>query len=301
MGENSKIEWCDHTFNPWIGCTKVSPGCSHCYAEAQDKRWHGALHWGKGAPRNRTSDKNWKEPLKWNRAAAEELNQFYGHQTLHGGVALCAEPRNPRVFCASLADWLDDEVPIEWLIDLLALIIQTPFLDWLLLSKRPQNWRPRLAKVTHETPASEVGIMAHFWLNGRAPHNVWIGTSIEDQKRADERIPKLAEIPAQRRFLSVEPLLEPVDLAFANFNGTDSFGSMPEIDWVIVGGESGPSARPMATGWARQILHDCRRAGVAFFMKQLGGSREKRGGIEDFPEDLRVREFPVSSASKAEI
>lgn len=137
--KNTNIEWCDHTFNPWIGCTKVSPGCAHCYAETRDKRFTGGIHWGRGAPRNRTSPSNWNEPIKWNNGAAKlaaNCSQAFEYPS-----------RRPRVFCASLADWLDDEVPIKWLADLLDLIRDTPNLDWLLLTKRPQNWEKRMGSM----------------------------------------------------------------------------------------------------------------------------------------------------------
>src|SRR4051812_20814147 len=177
MGEDTKIQWCDHTFNPWEGCTKVSPGCAHCYAEAQNHRW-GKDNWGNGKPRRLTSEANWKQPLKWNE-----------QPMIWDGI----KHRRARVFCASLADWLDDEVPIEWLARLLKLIHDTPNLDWLLLTKRPENWAKRIAMVWdgffREMP---VNAMVYGWhQKGFAPHNVWIGTTIEDQKRADERIPEL--------------------------------------------------------------------------------------------------------------
>jgi len=128
MAENSKINWTTHTFNPWIGCTKVSPGCLHCYAETLMDTRYGRVKWGAGNPRSRTAPSNWKKVRSWNNRAGRD------------GV-------RPRVFCASLADWLDDEVPLEWLADLLGLISQTTNLDWLMLTKRPENWADRLSRV----------------------------------------------------------------------------------------------------------------------------------------------------------
>ena len=128
MAENSNIEWCDHTFNPWIGCQKVSPGCDHCYAEAMMDKRYGRVQWGPHGERVRTSQNNWNMPLRW----AKKAN---GHR--------------PRVFCASLADWLDNRAPREWRSDLGRVIEATPELDWLLLTKRPENyeklapWQPR--------------------------------------------------------------------------------------------------------------------------------------------------------------
>lgn len=146
--KNSKIEWCDHTFNPWIGCTKVSPGCANCYAEARDKRLDGGAHWGKGAPRRRTSSGNWQHPLQWNRDSIRDQENC--RLAIENGAAMYEIPDRPRVFCASLADWLDDDVPIQWLADLLSLIVATPSLDWLLLTKRPQNFTSRTTKLTHD-------------------------------------------------------------------------------------------------------------------------------------------------------
>jgi len=215
--------------------------------------------------------------MKWNKAAANAMVTYRARLAL--GYA--EEPRRPRVFCASLADWLDDEVPVEWLADLLQLIADTPELDWLLLTKRPESWEARIMECMH---ASRLAV---DWINGKAPANVWIGTTVEDQERADERIPALLKIPARVRFLSCEPLLGPVD-----FSRGGCAAWMGMIDWVICGGESGPKARPADLDWFRSLRDQCKAAEVAFFMKQLGGTRSHHGDLSDFPEDLRVREFP---------
>lgn len=231
---NSAIEWTDHTFNPWVGCTKVSDGCKHCYAEAlMDKRF-GRVEWGVNGTRKRTSAANWREPLKWNRdAQAAGIRQ--------------------RVFCASLADVFEDRPELaEWRSDLFDLIYSTPHLDWLLLTKRPEN-------VLDMVPANW-----HAWL----PANVWIGTSIENQAAADERIPHLLRIPASVRFLSMEPLLGPVDLDHVVSPG--SLETLRGVQWVIVGGESGTKARPMHPDWVRSIRDQCQADGVPFFFKQWG-------------------------------
>lgn len=282
--KDSKIEWCDHTFNPWIGCTKVSPGCINCYAEAQNKRWRKGVNWGKGAPRQRTSVRNWKQPLQWSADAAE---RWAFHRPLS----------RPRVFCASLADWLDDEVPIEWVCNLLELVHATPALDWLLLTKRPENWQQRIESVLrfalendddNNDRHQEFFHWLNIWLNlHEAPANVWIGTTIEDQRRVDERIPELLKIPARVRFLSCEPLLEHVDLTLSEWPMRDG------VDWVICGGESGPGARPMNEDWAESLRDQCAMAGVAFFMKQMGGVRDKRGDLSQIPFGLAVRQFPA--------
>lgn len=189
--------------------------------------------------------------------------------------------RRPRVFCASLADWLDDEVRIEWLADLLKLIHDTPNLDWLLLTKRPQNWYFRLRDALAHIegidpvtgwdsvdPLSPLGDWLNEWLGGNEiPANIWIGTTVEDQARADQRIPQLLNIPARVRFLSCEPLLESVSIPNSVINWNNFEGG---INWVICGGESGPGARPMHPAWARRLRDDCQHAGVSFFFKQWG-------------------------------
>ena len=295
--ENSNIEWTDHTFNPWTGCTKVSPGCAHCYAESWAKR-SGTVQWGPGKPRRRT--KTWGDPVKWNREAEATQLDLTQRQKI-------SDPRNeqpeiwkarrPRVFSASLADWLDDEVPIEWLADFLKLIHATPNLDWLLLTKRPENWSRRVSLAAGE--------LAESWIDcidmperGAIPENIWLGTTVENQEMADLRIPILLQIPAKVRFLSCEPLLGPVDLmewigpavpagiAHHHRTGHDGgFGGDYECDecdfvkddgapqsihWVIAGGESGPGARPMHPDWPRTLRDQCAAASVPFLFKQWG-------------------------------
>ena len=234
MAQQTEIAWCDSTFNPWIGCTKVSPGCAHCYAERDfDLRKHMAK-WGAGQPRHRTSEAYWKQPLKWDRDQAELVRC--------ANLAGEHPPRRPRVFCASLADWLDDEVPVEWLADLLDLIRRTPSLDWLLLTKRPHLWQKRInaAKVSiGRGPRIETAAMLNNWAGffgtGEPPANVWIGTTVEDQVRADERIPALLSIPARVRFLSCEPLLGPVQLStwIEPFVRCASCGECYDLDEVV--------------------------------------------------------------------
>lgn len=263
MTANSKIEWTDHTFNPWIGCTKVGPGCDHCYAEAMmDRRMH-KVRWGAGQPRVRTSAANWRQPLRWNAQAEREGRRF-------------------RVFCASLADVFDNEVPGEWRIDLFSLIAQTPHLDWLLLTKRIGNVIPM---------CSRDSLMFDMICE-----RVWLGATVCNQEEADRDIPKLLATPAAVRFLSIEPMLGPIDLrqlrgfsngctpqthdclsghssdtpwGYVRDNRHDPFGR-GKVDWVIVGGESGPGARPMHPDWPRAVRDQCAAAGVPFFFKQWG-------------------------------
>jgi protein gp37 len=321
--KNSAIGWTDHTFNPWIGCTKVSPGCTHCYAEGMNKRWRNGENWGPGAPRSRTSESNWKGPLDWNRKAGIHQEQY---DNAHDGTlrqafrpdTLPDRPRRPRVFCASLADWLDDEVPTEWLCNLLETIHACQNLDWLMLTKRPQNWEHRIAQVlmfanqneNRESRDAERHDAFYHWLNlwlnmHQPPENIWIGTTVEDQERAKERIPLLLKIPAVIRFLSVEPMLERINLVEWLYDPTPetrTHGGRRQmkvvakkdsgIDWIICGGESGPGCRPMDTLWADFLLQQAKGAGISFFMKQMGGSIDKRHDLEDLPPALRVREFP---------
>lgn len=248
MGKDSKIEWTHHTFNPWIGCTKVSEGCAHCYAERLNKRM-GWTQWGDSGARVRTSESNWKQPLAWNRQCEKSGTRA-------------------RVFCASLADWLDYKAPTEWRVDLLRLIFETPKLDWLLLTKRPESWSARMLEC-----ASAGSSMAHNWVFLKAPpENVWVGVSAENNAAWKSRVRELTAIPAFIRFVSAEPLLGPIEIAY------ESFYSDP--DWVIVGGESGPGARPMNPDWVRGIQRGCADIGAAFFFKQWGGVDKKSTGRE---------------------
>jgi len=278
MAENSKIEWTTHTFNPWRGCTKVSPGCAHCYA-AKNSRRNPALFgvWGPGQPRVLASEAMWKQPLKWNKAAAMYEAAAKDEHDNHRGNGFSYPAPRPRVFCASLADWLDDEVPIEWLARLMELILRTPNLDWQLLTKRPQNWRSRITEAMGclDGPAYD---MLREWIKyDKAPANVWVGTTVEDQARADERIPILLSIPAKVRFLSCEPLLSDLNLwpPVPGQQGAMTSDWTPKglmgIHWVICGGESGgPQARPMHPDWARALRDQCKAADVSFFFKQWG-------------------------------
>lgn len=274
MGSNSKIGWTDDTFNPWWGCEKVSPACAHCYAETWAKRT-GHEVWGRGSERRFFGDKHWREPLKWN--AEVERGEFgecgcgwRGHMpTLACGDGNCPVPMSPeparrRVFCASMADWLEDREDLTRpLAKLLALIHATPQLDWLLLTKRPENWRGRLVEASQ---CFGPGNIVEDWLRGEAPHNVWVGTTVENQEYGERRIPALLDIPAKVRFLSCEPMLGPIDLAAASDQAVMDGG----IGWVIAGGESGPKARPMHPQWARALRDECLDARVPFYFKQWG-------------------------------
>lgn len=290
MAKHSKIEWTTHTFNGWRGCTKVSPGCKHCYAEKLvTQRLKG--EWGPGAPRQLASDAMWREPLKWDREAAEEQRDWSARARIHG-IAAGLQPTRPRVFCSSLADVFDHEVPIEWRVRLFDLIEATPHLDWLLLTKRPESWSARLHEAASASP------FALRWLNGQAPANVWMGTSVEDQPRADERVPELLRIPARVHFISGEPLLGPVNLepwlkVQRDFALTTD---CPRIDWVIGGGESGTDARPMHIAWPRSLRDQCAAAGVPFLFKQWGEWVPWAPGVE-YPKGTEG-DFAMLNGSK---
>jgi protein gp37 len=327
VGKQTAIAWTDHTFNAWWGCQRVSPGCEHCYAETFDARvfpdeartrlrreTNGnklavATHWGAQAERRTFGEKHWREPLKWNAAAAKA-------------------GKRARVFCSSMADVFEDRRELDAeRAKLWPLITETPWLDWQLLTKRPEN----MVKLA---PAS--------WRSGW-PSNVWAGCTVESQEYAEKRICFLSDVPARVRFLSCEPLLGPVDLSrsawiadhhdraalLARIGKWGTCADCPRRDgavfpeecgyaerydhnlrddrihWVIIGGESGPGARPFHLEWARQILHDCQRSGTAAFMKQMGSNA--RGSVGDvkmiytgkgdepseWADEFQVQEFPA--------
>lgn len=261
MGKETGISWCDHTFNPWWGCTKVSPGCDHCYAETFDKRTGGA-HWGKGAPRREFGDAHWRQPEQWNQDA------------YHDGV-------RRRVFCASMADVMDDEAPEGARERLWKLIDHTPWLVWLLLTKRPHRYSRYLP------------------IDGFAHDNVQLGATAENQEYFDLRNPRLEDAAAEltvrdrvggwprtsarprvRTFISYEPALGAITMK--------DHVMLP--DQVIFGGETGGQRRPMEQAWAETMLAECRERGVAFFMKQMSAGTPK-AAAELIPPELLVREY----------
>lgn len=322
MADTTAIAWCDATFNGWKICTPVSPGCTNCYAAALARRfvWGEYAH---GVPRQRTSKANWAKPRGWNRLAEQGF--------LPDGSP--ANGRRPSVFCASLSDVFDNEVDGSWRQDLFELIRVTPALDWLVLTKRPQN----ILRMVREHGAI-AGNGAHY-----LPENVWLGTTVCTQAEADRNIPVLlrtrAELGARVLFLSIEPQLEAIDItqwlwpfkpcadcpcpepdvSREGFNDCCHEPDLqdPALQWVICGGESGPNARPFDVAWARSLRDQCQAAQVPFFCKQLGAqpvvrwadldedrhverAREARLDLRDragadpaeWPEDLRVQEFP---------
>lgn len=311
MSETSNIAWTRSTFNPWIGCTKVGPGCDGCYAEALDHRmkFGGATHWGAGVPRYRTRESNWRKPLGWNAKQASML---------------AGDPNTPpwRVFCASLADVFDNDVPQQWRSELFSLILSTPYLSWLLVTKRIGN----------------VPSMAPFWSEYGFPPNVRLLITVVSQEEADRDIPKLLALPCENG-ISYEPALGPIDWSPWLCDGVPTKGQIdgergahylrhgaPRLDWIIVGGESaqaGHAARRFNITWARDTVAQCAEAGVPVFVKQFGSTPywdrvngfgrwsapyvvgpaadgsygivlKDRAGADpaEWPEDLQVREFP---------
>lgn len=254
MADTTNISWCDSTFNPVVGCERISPACDFCYAASWANRTGQAGLWQ--GERRRTSIENWRKPLHWER----QHGQFFAQ---HG--------RRRRVFCASLADVFDNAWDPLWREELFELIKRTPNLNWLLLTKRIGN---------------AVKMLPADW--GAGYENVWLGATIANQAEADRDIPKLLATPAHVRFLSCEPLLGPIDLSAALWECCENweycdygcYGSRAEccgtpnfrdlLDWVIAGGESGPNARPSHPDWFRSLRDQCAAAGVPFHFKQWG-------------------------------
>lgn len=292
MTADSAIEWTDHTFSPWLGCTPISAACDHCYAAAMARRY-GWPDYQAGVPRRRTAPSTWKTPRRWQRQAAAN------------GVRM-------RVF-PSLCDPFDGEVTIGWIDDFIELIASTPDLDWLLLTKRPHL----AARYFHDRQGRG---------KGGVPRNVGLGVTAETQAMADLRIPQLLEIEGPKfRFVSIEPMLGPIDLTriarkpsgfdrempgfgnvarFVNnaLDGQDGVimkddgvnaaaewwtdaAQLPRLDWIIAGGESGPNARPSHPDWFRALRDQCVAADVAFFFKQWGEyvpCEQGRNGVDSF-------------------
>lgn len=310
MGENTKIQWCDHTFNPWIGCTKVSPGCANCYAEADmDKRRHFAS-WGPNGTRVMTSAANWKKPLKWNREAeqdgvkrvvfcaslADVFEDWTGPivnskgETVRSCESDCGYIQTEPGVCHGCGFGSADPATMDDIRVMLfsSLIAHTPNLIWRILTKRPENIR-------------------RFWplrMGGgtlRRADNVFLYTSVENQAQADRRIPQLLDCTDLSPVLgiSAEPLLEQIELEWL---------APGLINHVIVGGESGPEARPFNSVWADMLKIQCAGHNVPFFMKQFGSTAvcepsagcgyvftfaDKKGGdITEWPTQYRVRELP---------
>lgn len=294
MSTNTKIEWTDHTFNPWWGCSRVSPACRFCYAD-RDAQRYGHQLWRRHGERRMLSDNNWRQPLRWNRQAERD-------------------GKPAKVFCASMADVFEDhpqlDEPRKRLWDL---IEATPWLRWQLLTKRPEN------------------VMSMAPWGDNWPAHVWLGVSVENQRFAEQRIPLLLGIPAKVRFLSCEPLLGPVNLSkwvldrdadqeaylcqMHRMYDCTQTPACAGIDWAICGGESGPKSRVTDLAWIRSLIEQCEATGIEPFVKQLGAAwaksqvvggksvfslGDRKGGDWDYwPDDVRVRAFPTHTLAGA--
>lgn len=330
--DKSKIEWCDSTFNPWMGCTKVSAGCTNCYAEALMDKRYGKVQWGPTGTRVRTSAALWRQPLLWQKQADSFMEcPACGWRGVAQSLVclMCGEngvglkPARRRVFCASLADVFEDNPQLtRWRADLFEHIVYTPSLDWLLLTKRPENILPMATQVVEDCLLSgrpKTAVAVGRWLRHGAEYlpNVLSGTTVENQATADDRIPELLKVPG-RHFLSCEPLLGPVNLDryFGLLPGKQwaeclcdvidpadrpcltcearqGLGAASGIHWVIAGGESGSEARPMHPAWARSLRDQCVSAGVPFHFKQWGehypmGQRQLTGRAQNYPTSMTV-------------
>lgn len=280
MKRTTPIAWTEHTVNFWWGCTKVSPACTHCYAEGLGKFFGPRLFkepvlWGAGKPRFERLKAARAECLKFQRQAHES-----GKPIL--------------VFVNSMSDWLDDEVPIEWLAYLLETLHRCPNVRFQLLTKRPENWKRRVGGALQCLPLGSLTAdwLGHWIVEGThklrepnpPPQNLWLGTTVENQAYADERIPLLLKIPAKVRFLSCEPLLSEVEM-FDTETGWPFFDieGLRTLHWVIAGGEAGGKARPTHPDWFRSLRDQCEAATTPFFFKQWGDYIEAGPNSEHLP------------------
>ena len=239
MSTKTNIEWTSATWNPTVGCTKISEGCKHCYAEVMHRRLTAMGTTDKYA-RPFTDVQPWPDaldiPLHWR------------------------EPR--QIFVDSMSDLFHDNIPADYVAEVFNIMEQAHWHTFQVLTKRAE----RLVELAPDLK----------W-----PPNVWMGVTVESALHV-HRARALAKVPAAVRFLSLEPLLGPIPVL-----------PLKKIDWVIVGGESGVRARPMATEWAQQVRDQCTAKGVAFFLKQLGGRRSKRGGTEAILDGRQWKEYPT--------
>lgn len=276
----SKIEWTEETWNPTTGCSKVSPGCAHCYAETLTARYAGRPGWP-------------AEFKPWTPANAAE-NVILHPERLDAPLRW----KTPRmVFVDSMSDLFHEQIPDNFVFDVFCIMEQARQHIFQVLTKRPERMRDLVTRFCRANLQQADG---NYWV---LP-NMWLGCTVENQRWADERIPILLDTPAAVRFISAEPLLGPVSLIHDTEVGIlswlktysqdagDHFDS-PGLDWVIIGGESGPKHRPFDAEWARRLVAECDICNVACFVKQLGGARPGNK-LEDLPEDLRVRQWPLA-------
>lgn len=329
MGQDSKIQWTDDTWNPWRGCTKVSPGCKNCYAETLVMRRMKGGAYRKGVPRVRHTAATFDAPLRWHKKpwVCDECGHASGGQFDEcecGGVGSGVVKRHRRrVFALSLGDWLDDEVPVEWLGDMLTVIERCPNLDFLLLTKRPRNFQSRMKLVDRNAQQQSAADLAVRWLEGEPPDNVWFGFSAENQEWFDARWAVARNIPARQLFVSFEPLLGPIvvsedfwgNIQHSTFNAQHRTGK----PWGIIGGESGLKARACRAEWIGGLHAQFTWRKCPVFVKQMGSNvwsdtddfncamsdlgergvqwkahlRDPHGSDPaEWPDDLRVRQWP---------
>jgi protein gp37 len=330
MSQETEIPWCNSTWNWAMGCTKVSPGCAYCYAEESLPAKFQGIKWGDAAERRIASDATFNAPLRWNKKpwvcdGCGEAFQTKDEATGTWNAKACKEGatvHRRRVFSLSLGDWLDRKIPAQVRARAMAIIHRCQDIDFLLCTKRPELFQD-LAEAAQDWHFDHGDRNVTGWIqdwrkHGIYPKNVWVIASAEDQERLDERVPHLLNIPAVVHGLSLEPLLGPIEFNgprlewLAPFKDTDAMlRKTPRIDWCIVGGESGKNARPCNVEWIRSIKDQCVAAGVPPFVKQLGSNPRCRNGAgyydcpaqlrlkhpkggdpAEWPEDLRVRQFP---------
>lgn len=306
-GEVSKIEWTEETWNPIRGCSRVSSGCENCYAEGIAARFSGPGQAYEGLAKMTPTGPKWTGAVRFIEGRLHDPLRW-------------KKPR--RIFVNSMSDLFHEDVSDEWIDDIFAVMALADYHTFQILTKRPERMRKyfeeKPGECLSECTEARVGglcqsiaarrgedTMAPWWdafFTWPLP-NVWLGVSCEDQATADERIPLLLQTPAAIRWVSAEPLLGEIDFEEPQIRGLSAEVDHPEdtiLDWVVVGGESGPNCRPMQPVWARDIHYQCIQAQIPFFMKQMGGWPDKRGGLKSIPEDLRVREYPRMGEEKVE-
>jgi len=295
MGDRSAIEWTEATWNPVTGCSKVSPGCTNCYAERLSLRFGWSKH-------------------PWSAAHAAE-NVVLHPERLDRPLRW----RRPRmIFTCSMGDLFHERVPFEFVSRVFQIMDACRQHTFQILTKRPERMADWFAATKVEGPdftglaaVSMPDSMFTTLTDAWPLPNVWLGTSVEDQRRADERIPHLLRCPAAVRFLSAEPLLGAIDLGRACSCGYYCDESVGHVDhpfwtpghatpihWVIAGGESGPGSRPCELEWLRSIRDQCAAAGVPFFLKQLGGHPNKRGHDDALLDGRLWRDMPQAAAGE---
>ncbi len=301
MSQSTNIEWTDATWNPVRGCSRVSAGCQNCYAEKIAARFSG-----RGGAFQFFADK-YQPRSKW--TGKVELIESKLLEPLHW-----KKPR--RVFVNSMSDLFHENLPDESIDRVFAVMALTPHITYQVLTKRARRMREYLNDASRERFGKDTPSRIHhammfntFGETVLAPlkyplSNVWLGVSVENQPTADERIPELLATPAALRFVSYEPALAQVD--FWRWLWPDGLVSKPKLDWGIIGGESGPGARPFQIEWAQSAVSQFKAAGVPIFVKQLGANPRqacfgyaceedstKGGNPADWPREIRVREFPT--------